>query len=70
MKAQKSLNLLHLGSRGVFGWGGSVCGLGSIGLLLGVDGGTFVFDISNETVVVISSVGDDLNATVGKVDTV
>ena len=33
---------------------------------LGVDRGTFVFDISNITIVVISGVGDGLDTTIGK----
>ena len=52
------------GSRGVLG------GSGFVRFLLGVLGDSFVFDISNESVGVVSSVGDDLNAAVGKVDTV
>ena len=35
---------------------------------LGVDGGTFVFDISDVTVVVVGGVGHCLDAAVGKVD--
>ena len=35
-----------------------------------VDWGTFVFDISDESVVVVSGVGDSLDTSVGKVDLV
>jgi hypothetical protein len=45
----------------ISGLGGGVVRLG-----LGVDGGTFVFDISDITVVVISGVGDGLDTTIGK----
>ena len=37
-----------------------------LGFVLGVDGGTFVFDISDVTVVVVSGVGDGLDTTIGK----
>ena len=47
----------------VSGLGGGVVGLGFV---LGVDGGTFVFDISDVTVVVVSGVGDGLDTTIGK----
>ena len=49
-----------------------VAGLGGglvSGLVFGILSFTFVFDIGDITVG-ISGVGDDLNATVGKVDTV
>ena len=45
----------------ISGLGGRVVRLG-----LGVDGDTFVFDISDITVVVISGVGDGLDTTIGK----
>ena len=45
----------------IAGGRGSVVRLG-----LGVDGDTFVFDISDITVVVISGVGDGLDTTIGK----
>ena len=45
----------------ISGLGGGVVRLG-----LRVDGDTFVFDISNITIVVISSVGDGLDTTIGK----
>ena len=57
-------------SRGVLGGSGGVFGGRFVRFLFGVDGGTFILDISNETVVVISSVGDDLNTAIGKVYTV
>lgn len=37
-------------------------------LIFGVDGGAFVFDIGNVTIVMISSVGHSLDTTVGKVN--
>ena len=45
----------------ISGLGGGVVRLG-----LRVDGDTFVADISNITVVVISGVGDGLDTTIGK----
>ena len=48
----------------VWGWGWVVW------LSFWVDWGTFVFDISDESVVVISGVGDSLDTSVGKVDLV
>ena len=47
----------------VSGLGGGVVGLGFV---LGVDGSTFVFDISDVTVVVVSGVGDSLDTAVGE----
>ena len=41
-----------------------------LGLVFWVDWGTFVFDISDETVVVISGVGHNLDTAVGKVNSV
>jgi hypothetical protein len=48
----------------VGGFGGSV--ISWLGLVLGVDWGTFVADISDITVVVVSGVGHGLDTTVGK----
>lgn len=45
-------------------------GISGLGLVLGVDGGTFVFDISDITVVVVSGVGDGLDTAIGKSDLV
>merc|ERR1712029_1105955 len=45
----------------ISGLGGGVVRLG-----LGVDGGTFVFDISNVSVVAVSSVGHSLDTAIGK----
>ena len=50
-------------SRGVFGSRGWV-----VSLDIGVGSFAFVFDISDETVVVVGGVGHDLDTTVGKVD--
>jgi hypothetical protein len=59
-----------LGGRGVLGsrcvLGGGVGGV----LLIGVLGLSFVLDISDETVLVVSGVGHNLDTAVGKVDTV
>ena len=49
----------------VGGFGGGV--VSGLGFVLGVDGGTFVFDISDVTVVVVGGVGDGLDPAVGKV---
>ena len=48
----------------VSGLGGGV--VSGLGLVFGVDGGTFVFDISDITVVVVSGVGHGLDTAVGK----
>ncbi len=53
-----------LGGRGVVGSGGSLVG----GLVLGVDGGAVVLDVSDVAVVVVGGVGDGLDTAVGKVD--
>jgi len=50
----------------VWGWVGSWV----VWLSFWVDWGTFVFDISDESVVVVSGVGDSLDTSVGKVDLV
>ena len=52
---------------GLVGRGGFVSRLGFI---FGVDWGTFVFDISDISVVVISGIGDGLDSAIGKVDLV
>ena len=57
-------------SRGVFGGSGGVFGSWVRVFFIGVFGFSFVFDISDETVVVISGVGHNLDTTVGKVDSV
>jgi len=51
------------GSRGVLG-GGLVFGF------IGVLGNTFVFDISDKSIFVVSGVGHGLDTAIGKVDTV
>ena len=48
---------------GISGFGGRVVGFGFV---FGVDWGTFVFDISDITVVVISGISNGLDSTVGK----
>lgn len=48
----------------VSGLGGRV--VSGLGFVLGVDGGTFVTDISDVTVVVVSGVSDGLDTAVGK----
>lgn len=48
----------------VGGFGGGV--VSGLGFVLGVDGGTFVFDISDVTVVVVGGVGHGLDTTIGK----
>ena len=56
-------------SRGVFGGGGVFGSRGwVVSLDIGVGSFAFVFDISDETVVVVGGVGHDLDTTVGKVD--
>ena len=62
MKGMKNLSVVG-GGRGVLGGGGmAVSTLG----LRGVDGGTLVGDISDESVVVVSGVGGGLDPAVGK----
>lgn len=85
LKAQKSsekdrqAQLLSrvFGSRGVFGGGfvgsrGRLVRSGSRLVLgfFGVHSSSFVFDISDEAIFVISLVGDNLDTAIGKVDTV
>jgi hypothetical protein len=48
----------------IAGFGGGV--VSGLGFVFGVDRGAFVFDISDVTVVVVSSVGHGLDTTVGK----
>ena len=48
----------------IAGFGGGV--VSGLGFVFGVDGGAFVFDISDVTVVVVSGVGHGLDTTVGK----
>ena len=58
-------------SCGFVGGGGLVCGrsgLVGLGFVLGVDSLAFVFDISDVAVVVVSGVGDSLDATIGQSD--
>ena len=55
-------------SRGVFGGSGGVFGSWVRVFFIGVFGFSFVFDISDETVVVISGVGHNLDTAVGKVN--
>ena len=57
-----------MGSGGVFGRSRGVFGGWVRVFFIGVFGFSFVFDISDETVVVISGVGHNLDTTVGKVD--
>ena len=54
--------------RGVLGGGGGVA-VSALGLL-GVGGNALVLDVGDETVLVIGGVSHNLDATVGKVDTV
>ena len=56
------------GSWGVFGRSRGVFGGWVRVLFIGVFGFSFVFDISDETVVVISGVGHNLDTAVGKVN--
>ena len=56
------------GSWGVFGRSRGVFGGWVRVFFIGVFGFSFVFDISDETVVVVGGVGHDLDTTVGKVD--
>ena len=55
-------------SRGVFGGSGGVFGSWVRVFFIGVFGFSFVFDISDETVVVISGVGHNLDTAIGKVN--
>ena len=55
-------------SRGVFGGSGGVFGSWVRVFFIRVFGFSFVFDISDETVVVISGVGHNLDTAVGKVN--
>ena len=62
---------MGVGSGGVLGGMGSVLGGGGGlvgGLVLGVDGGALVLDISDVAVVVVGGVGHGLDTAVGKVD--
>ena len=64
------------GSGSVFGSGRSVFGSSFVGVsisflgLWGVLSLAFVFDISNETTILIGMVGDSLDTAIGKVDNV